>query len=84
MYVCVWGRNLKLLSEVLSSSVTPPDLLINITDVDSVSVEMYKNWYDVQGSQLNLTGYIISNCSVENTMKQVRIDFISIYTQYVQ
>ncbi|XP_060778778.1 solute carrier family 6 member 16b [Neoarius graeffei] len=64
------SENLKLLSEVLSSSVTPPDLLINITDVDSVSVEMYKNWYDVQGSQLNLSGYKISNCSVENTMKQ--------------
>ncbi|XP_053540899.1 solute carrier family 6 member 16b isoform X2 [Ictalurus punctatus] len=64
------SKNLKLLSEAISSSVTLPPLLINITEADSVSVEMYKHWYEVQGNQLNLTGYSISNCSLEDVMNK--------------
>lgn len=84
MLLCVCCRNLKLLSEAISSSVTLPPLLINITEADSVSVEMYKHWYEVQGNQLNLTGYSISNCSLEDVMNKVPIDYIHLYTIYIQ
>lgn len=75
--VCVCCRNLKMLSE-LSSSVTPPILLINITVEKSVSVETYEHWYDMHGHQLNLAGYNISSCSLEEAMSKVPIDYICI------
>ncbi|GAA6069149.1 solute carrier family 6 member 16b, partial [Tachysurus ichikawai] len=64
------SENLKLLSEAVSSTVTTQPLLINITEVESVSVEMYKHWYEGQGIQLNLIGYNISNCSIEDAMNK--------------
>ncbi|TSO57271.1 Sodium-dependent neutral amino acid transporter SLC6A17 [Bagarius yarrelli] len=63
-------ENLKLLSEAISSSVALPPLLLNITKAESVSVEMYTHWYEVQGNRLNLTGYNISSCSLEEAMNK--------------
>ncbi|KAF5891430.1 sodium-dependent neutral amino acid transporter B(0)AT2-like, partial [Clarias magur] len=64
------SENLNLLSEALASSAAPPDLLINITEAESVTVEMYKQWYSEQGRLLNLTGFNISTCSLEDAMNQ--------------
>lgn len=69
--MCVCCRNLNLLSEALASSAAPPDLIINISETESVTVEMYKQWYSEQGRQLNLTGFNISNCSLEDAMNKV-------------
>ncbi|KAI5106708.1 hypothetical protein C0J45_4405, partial [Silurus meridionalis] len=64
------SENLKLLSEVALSSVSSSPLLINITEVELISVETYKHWYEVEGHQLNLAGYNISNCSLEDAMNK--------------
>ncbi|XP_058248210.1 solute carrier family 6 member 16b isoform X2 [Hemibagrus wyckioides] len=64
------SENLEVLSKAFSSHDALPTLLINITEVESVSVEMYKHWYEVQGNQLNLSGHIFSNCSLEDAMNK--------------
>ncbi|XP_073686445.1 solute carrier family 6 member 16b [Garra rufa] len=59
-------RNLKAALDVMSG----PDLLINASDVDSISLNEYENWYRIQGQQLNFSGYNITACSLEEELKQ--------------
>uniref|UniRef100_A0A8C2HH89 Transporter n=1 Tax=Cyprinus carpio TaxID=7962 RepID=A0A8C2HH89_CYPCA len=62
-------RNVKAVLEAMSS--TPlPDLLINASDVESITLNEYEDWYMIQGQQLNIAGYNITACSLEDELKQ--------------
>uniref|UniRef100_A0A9J7ZKS9 Transporter n=1 Tax=Cyprinus carpio carpio TaxID=630221 RepID=A0A9J7ZKS9_CYPCA len=62
-------RNMKAVFEAMSS--TPfPDLLINASDVESITLNEYEHWYRTQGQQLNISGYNITACSLEDELKQ--------------
>ncbi|KAK2870435.1 hypothetical protein Q8A67_024827 [Cirrhinus molitorella] len=54
-------RNMRAALEVMSGA----DLLINASDVDSITLNEYEEWYRIQGQQLN-----ISACSLEDELKQ--------------
>lgn len=62
---------MKAVFEAMSS--TPfPDLLINASDVESITLNEYEHWYRTQGQQLNISGYNITACSLEDELKQVQ------------
>ncbi|XP_016314196.1 sodium-dependent neutral amino acid transporter B(0)AT2-like [Sinocyclocheilus anshuiensis] len=62
-------RNMKAAFEALSS--TPfPDLLINASDVENMTLNEYEHWYRTRGQQLNISGYNITACSLEEELKQ--------------
>lgn len=56
--------NLKAVSEAMPTFSFSH--LINASDV----LNEYENWYKVEGSNLSLTGFNISNCSLEEEMKK--------------
>ncbi|XP_059391354.1 sodium-dependent neutral amino acid transporter B(0)AT2-like isoform X2 [Carassius carassius] len=62
-------RNVKAVFEAMSSTHLP-DLLINASDVESVSLNEYEHWYRTQGQQLSNPGYNITACSLEDELKQ--------------
>ncbi|XP_035387023.1 solute carrier family 6 member 16b isoform X1 [Electrophorus electricus] len=62
-------RNLKLVVDMGSSSITLPPLLINVTDM-SVSLQQYAHWYSNQGNQLNIAGYNLTSCTMEEVMQK--------------
>ncbi|XP_026114146.1 sodium-dependent neutral amino acid transporter B(0)AT2-like [Carassius auratus] len=62
-------RNMKAVFEAMSSTHLP-DLLINASDVESVSLNEYEHWYRTQGQQLSVPGYNITACSLEDELKQ--------------
>lgn len=53
-------------------STSLPDLLINVSDVESITLDKYEEWYRIQGQQLNIPGYNITACSLEEELKQVQ------------
>ncbi|XP_016091067.1 sodium-dependent neutral amino acid transporter B(0)AT2-like [Sinocyclocheilus grahami] len=62
-------RNMKATFEAMSS--TPfPDLLINASDVENMTLNEYEHWYRTRGQQLNISGYNITACSLEEELKQ--------------
>ncbi|XP_016423758.1 solute carrier family 6 member 16b [Sinocyclocheilus rhinocerous] len=62
-------RNMKAAFEAMSS--TPlPDLLINASDVENMTLNEYEHWYRTRGQQLNISGYNITACSLEEELKQ--------------
>ncbi|XP_049336248.1 solute carrier family 6 member 16b isoform X1 [Astyanax mexicanus] len=58
-------RNLNLLS-----GVELPDLLVNATEAESVSLEAYADWYQAIGRNLVVPGNNITNCTLEDEMKK--------------
>ncbi|XP_016402820.1 sodium-dependent neutral amino acid transporter B(0)AT2-like, partial [Sinocyclocheilus rhinocerous] len=62
-------RNVKAVFEAMSSTQLP-DLLINASDVESITLNEYEDWYRIQGQQLNIPGYNITACSLEDELKQ--------------
>lgn len=59
-------RNLKAVSEAMPGFSLSH--LINASDV----LNEYGNWYRVEGHQLNLTGFNITKCSLEEEMNKVQ------------
>lgn len=62
---------MKAVLEAMSSTLLP-DLLINASDVESITLNEYEHWYMIQGQQLNIAGYNITACSLEDELKQVQ------------
>ncbi len=68
VYVAVTWR---LRVEAMSS--TPfPGLLINVSDVENMTLNEYEHWYRTQGQQLSISGYNITACSLEEELKHVQ------------
>ncbi len=62
---------MRAVSETMSS--TPfPDLFINASDVENMTLNEYEHWYRTQGQQLSISGYNITACSLEEELKQVQ------------
>ncbi|XP_017209333.1 solute carrier family 6 member 16b isoform X1 [Danio rerio] len=62
-------RNLKALLKVTSSAPLPV-LSINASDVESISLDEYANWYSTQGMELSISDYNITACSLEDELRQ--------------
>ncbi|KAL6488168.1 hypothetical protein MHYP_G00019090 [Metynnis hypsauchen] len=58
-------RNLKLVSEA-----GIPSLLINMTELESVSLETYARWYEFQGKGLYISDTNITSCNLDDEMKK--------------
>uniref|UniRef100_A0A3B1K7M3 Solute carrier family 6 member 16b n=1 Tax=Astyanax mexicanus TaxID=7994 RepID=A0A3B1K7M3_ASTMX len=54
----------------LLSGVELPDLLVNATEAESVSLEAYADWYQAIGRNLVVPGNNITNCTLEDEMKK--------------
>lgn len=63
------NRNVNLLYKFESSLVLQPPLF-NMSEPETITVEMYAQWYHEQGSQLNISGYTFDSCSLEEVMKK--------------
>ncbi len=62
---------MKAAFEAMSS--TPfPGLLINVSDVENMTLNEYEHWYRTQGQQLSISGYNITACSLEEELKHVQ------------
>lgn len=61
-------RNMKAAFEAMSS--TPfPGLLIDVSDVENMTLNEYEHWYRTQGQQLSISGYNFTACSLEEELK---------------
>ncbi|XP_052452592.1 solute carrier family 6 member 16b [Carassius gibelio] len=62
-------RNMKAVVEAMFSRPFP-DLIINASDVEDMTLNEYEQWYKTHGQQLNMYGYNLSACSLEEELKQ--------------